>query len=287
MSRKKTIWEQYQNREEKRGQKLVTEEATFNKNNVKGIMADRVTFDDVSGFTEEYWNSIARLYKPKNDKPGWEKVDMAFTSTESKSVADKFWKMEERYSSVPKGDLDPDRAFIISLGYSVPGHWPVTIQTACKKWFSMYGEHLSRDSEGEWWRRSYIGGMSIKLTFEDVAGCILSNYPDNPLQDNKKDSDWLAGQIFRALNNRTKFGDEYRKEAVMTRTLYEVYVVNIEDVEDVVVDQVVADSTDKAKMRAWAAMVTPEIGDVDKYDFFTKEIGPVREAKCGSTCDRG
>jgi hypothetical protein len=79
---------------------------------------------------------------------------------------------------------------------------------------------------------------------------------------------------------------EYTKEEVMTRTLYEVYVVNIEDVEDVVVDQVVADSTDKAKMRAWAAMVTPEIGDVDKYDFFTKEIGPVREAKCGSTCDR-
>ena len=148
------------------------------------------------------FDTAKQMYEPDLEKPGWKKVDVATVrlgpdieyrddSNEvgTMNVAAKFWKMEQRYSDVSKGDLDPDGAFVIALGYSVPDHWPVGIQTACKRWFSMYGKHLHRDSEGEWYRRPDVGGISIKLTFEDVAGCVLTQYPGGALQDNEKDSD--------------------------------------------------------------------------------------------------
>ena len=71
------------------------------------------------------------------------------------------------------------------------------------------------------------------------------------------------------------------------RGLYEVFIVNINDTDDIDVTQVVADSDDKAKMKAWSEMVfEPGVtADVDDYDFFTVKIGGVREGRCkGDSC---
>ena len=191
-------------------------------------------------------------------------------------------------------------SYIIALSYSVPdGIWPDEVVNACRYWFVRYGEKLSCEwntFRDKWtWRYSGDGTYKAILTKSNLEMQLRTAADHYVLGDQ---ASFLAGRMLEALENGKMF-DEYviddlyqeEEEQETMRGLYEVFIVNINDTDDIDVTQVVADSDDKAKMKAWAEMeVAPDVGispDVDDYDFFTVKIGGVRDGCCkGDSCKK-
>jgi hypothetical protein len=214
----------------------------------------------------------------------------------SESARKYAWEMFDQVcDDVKRG---PDE--VIALGYSIPESWPPNLQLACKRWFQGFGADLCYKEPNphklrQWyWKR--IGQEDQELSREDIQEYLFRDTNSNLTET---EAYFVADQILSALENGTMFDGEHgslagiddtyqeEEEQETMRGLYEVFIVNINDTDDIDVTQVVADSDDKAKMKAWSEMVfepgtTP---DVDDYDFFTVKIGGIREGCCkGDSC---
>ena len=188
-------------------------------------------------------------------------------------------------------------SYIIALSYSVPdGVWPDNVVNACRWWFVRYGPALSC----EWnpysgkWKWNYGLGVEKDILTRDKISLALRTAPEHYLQADE--ADCLAGGMMTALEDGKMFSDkeyviddlyqEEEEQETMARTLYEVFTVNVLTGEVIDVEQVVAESDDKAKMKAMNNIEwgddTP--ADVDDLDFFAVEIGRVRNAPDSCSC---
>ena len=198
------------------------------------------------------------------------------------------WEMLDQVCEDTKAGPDE----VIALGYSIPKSWPPNLQTACKRWFQDCGADLYYKEPNphklrHWYlKRPRLGLGDQELTRENLQERMF-RHTKNLLTE--MEAYFVADQILTALENGTMFESEPEKEQEAMRGLYEVFIVNINDTDDIDVTQVVADSDDKAKMKAWADIeVAPDAlspPDVDDYDFFTVKIGGVRDGCCkGDSC---
>ena len=181
-----------------------------------------------------------------------------------------------------------DRHCLIALGYSIPQDWPGLFQDAAAYWVQQYRPYLCHEMDygrkrGEvrqyWFYRWSPQDPRRLVTWQSIAAELIK---DRRANLNRYEAEELARKMQSALDNNTllKFVEEYEevldiRENESVRFLFEVYAVNINDVEDIEVAQVVAESPAKAQMKALAEIDMTN-KDIDDWDFFTKEIGSVR-----------
>ena len=227
------------------------------------------------------------MYRINCEKPGWEKFDLPTGDDWAK----RFWKMEKLYYSPservnePRATTETKRAtesYVVSLSYSIPSHWPKKYIDACQLWFQSYGTIIFcewNETYGKWrWKKRDF--INQTLTVESIKDDLVRA---RGVELGWDESRALAEHIMAALGNGKMFnGEEYmddlyqEEEKKMSRTLYEVFVVNINDTQDIVVKQIVSESDTKAKMKV-ATMIDLEGKNIDDMDFFAVEIGRVRE----------
>jgi hypothetical protein len=278
--------------------------------------------DEIKGHKHEGWRTEKVAYTRASSESGWNyKAGWGFHKDgygpEDGGKRPGTWlrdtvpTVEELIIGAPKEMVGNKLgSYIIALSYSVPdGVWADSVVNACRYWFVKYGETLSC----EWcpgtdkWKWKYGFGAEKGILTREKISLALRTAPEHYLL--AVGSDRLAGQMMEALENGKMFDgkesidDLYQdhgslkgladddnpqyiteEEQDMSKKLYEVFIVNINDADDIEVTQVVADSEDKAKMKAWAEMeVSPDAltpPNVDDYDFFTVDIGRVRESCC-------
>jgi len=236
--------------------------------------ADNSYMDDVYGNWENWDKRAAKFWNMDDEKMGWKKT---IISQVERGVMSNQW---EKY--------------LIAFGYSAPSHWPENIQNAFRVWMRLYSNRLMFDDADDGKRSVYrspsVGGKKFYMDRSFLQSDLVT------LIDGKLNHDeawWLANRILTALEEGTMLNPDVPlknewifniEEQDMSKKLYEVFIVNINDNDDMSIYQVVADSEDKAKMKAWAETVV-EGKNVDDYDFFTVQIGLVREGCCkGDTC---
>jgi len=196
--------------------------------------------------------------------------------------AHRMWHEDDvdNWRQLPMSNISSED-YLIAVSYSIPKSWRKEWQEACAYWFQVHSSgctyrHSGLCSGKTWWYRPLTGGMTVELTWQKIRDQLLS---EGRTILTRLDAEDLAKKMMESLDSGTvlEFVEalEPQEETKPMRTLYEVYAVNINNVDEIEVTQVVADSQDKAKMKALGE-IDMEGKDLDDFDFFTKEIGQVR-----------
>jgi hypothetical protein len=272
---------------------------------------DWITFNGdcntIKGHMHEDWTTKKVAYTRARSEGGWNyTTGWGFHKDghgpEDKSERPGIWLAEDidilsgRANAPRKMTGNKLESYIIALSYSVPdGVWPDSSVNACRYWFVRYGETLSCEWNayiGRWKWKYGLGAEKGILTREKIS-LALRTAPEHFIL--AAESDRVAGKMMEALESAKVFDDkEYviddlyqeEEEQEMARTLYEVFIVDTRTEEVIDVTQVVSDSEDKAKMKAFSGIEWGDTipADVDLLDFFAVEIGGVRKAPDSCSC---
>lgn len=224
--------------------------------------------------TEEENKAIGRALEKKMRDLLWKEVlggdPMDYVSRSG--IAGKFWDWSGELPSLyHQAAVEPEWCDLVTIAYRIPQSWPQKFQDACKAWFVDHSAKIKHRETVSGAKQWFYATSKIVVTRQSIEDDLLRKVSPSL---NRAEAKELSYQIADALIY-SKFEHELAEESERVRNLFRVTIVNINDVSDIDETSVVSESPDKAKMKAWAELNEGD-KEVDDYDFFTEDLGRVR-----------